>query len=409
MSRETCPGPAGVDPTAPVPAPVTARSRVVGVDVARGLALLGMMAVHSFDVFRGDGSPTIPHQFVAGRSLATFVLLAGVSLAFIGGRQPPAPGSPRSATAAAITVRALFIGALGLTLNHVSPEEVILPYYAVFFLLAIPLLGLPSRALLAVAGALVVLAPLVVLGSFATDLPSYGTPGFASLLDPGGLAVTLLVTGFYPAVQYMASICVGLCIGRSDLSSLRVAGWLFGGGVALSLSSWLASSVILFRLGGLEQLGGAAPDGFDHRAATDVVLWDPDPTPTWWWLAERAPYTVTPLGMLHGLGTATAVLGAALLLTRSRLGARVLWPVAAAGSMTLSLYSAHILVLASGLLEERPVSLYLAMVVAALTFAVAWRLTRGQGPLERLVTGLATRARGAVAAGDPDRGRSSPG
>jgi hypothetical protein len=42
--------------------------RVVGVDVARGLALLGMIAVHIFDTLHRDDTPSKTHQVMAGWS-----------------------------------------------------------------------------------------------------------------------------------------------------------------------------------------------------------------------------------------------------------------------------------------------------------------------------------------------------
>ena len=192
-----------------------------------------------------------------------------------------------------------------------------------------------------------VVAPLVVLGSFGLDLPD-DEPTLTSLVHPFTVIAPLLVSGSYPAVEYMAFLCVGLALGRLDLSSLRVAARIAGGGAALGLAAWLASGVLLLRLGGLAGLRDAAPAGLTAEQARNVILWDPDTTQTWWWLAERAPYTVTPLRMLHDLGVAMAVLGCCLLLARILRRPGLLWPLVAAGSMTLTLYTAHILVLASG-------------------------------------------------------------
>jgi hypothetical protein len=71
-----------------------------------------------------------------------------VSLAFLSGAQRVVDGRARTAAAAGIVVRALLIGTIGLLLGYatdVSEIAVILPYYAVLFLLAIPLLGLRPR------------------------------------------------------------------------------------------------------------------------------------------------------------------------------------------------------------------------------------------------------------------------
>ncbi len=92
-----------------------------------------------------------------------------------------------------------------------------------------------------------------------------------------------------------------------------------------------------------------------------------------------------------------AVVGAALLVTRIPAALRALQPIAAVGGMTLTLYSAHIVLLASGLLEDYPAVLWLVMVGCSIAFAPVWRRRFGQGPLERPVAAVASRARRAVA------------
>ena len=57
-----------------------APSRVMGVDVARGLALFGMMSVHVFPALDADGSASWAYRISAGRASALFAVLAGLSL-----------------------------------------------------------------------------------------------------------------------------------------------------------------------------------------------------------------------------------------------------------------------------------------------------------------------------------------
>jgi hypothetical protein len=95
-------------------------------------------------------------------------------------------------------------------------------------------------------------------------------------------------------------------------------------------------------------------------------------------------------------------------LTRIPAAVRLLTPVAAAGSMILTLYSAHFLILAADVLGDYPFAQFLLLVVLALAFAVVWRRTIGRrigrGPLETLVTVPANRVRRAVAATAPSPG-----
>jgi len=97
-----------------------------------------------------------------------------------------------------------------------------------------------------------------------------------------------------------------------------------------------------------------------------------------------------------------AVLGACLLLARL-LPKVLLLPLAATGSMTLTLYTAHVLALAddSPFLSNDRRALWLAHVAIALVVATVWRTAVGRGPLEALVAWLSGSARRAVAGGRP--------
>jgi uncharacterized membrane protein len=385
-------------------APSDRPGRVIGVDVARGIALIGMMAVHVFATFDRHGTPTLATVLAAGRSATTFVLVAGVSLAFLSGGQRVVDGRARTAAAAGIAVRALLIGAIGLLLGYAADAievEVILPYYAALFLLAIPLLGRRPRTLALAAAALIAVAPVVTLALVDADGPSFrgsDNATFDTLVDdPSGLIVGLLVTGPYPVLAYLAYLCAGLAIGRLDLSSRRLATWLLGGGLGLALTARIVSAVLLYPLGGLRHLQGIGPSSA-APVTRNALLWDPEQTWSWWYLALPAPHSITPVDMVHTLGSAMAVLGAALLLSRVPLIARLLRPLAAAGAMTLTLYSGHLLVLATGVLQHAPGTMYVLLVVGALAFGSFWQRWLGQGPFERLVAAAARRARQAVMA-----------
>src|SRR3954469_14101024 len=114
-------------------------------------------------------------------------------------------------------------------------------------------------------------------------------------------------------------------------------------------------------MGGLARLieqGGLSNDPADVTS----LLWEPETPTSWWYLALPTPHSHTPVDLLHTLGSALAVLGMALLLTRVPAIARLLWPLAAAGSLSLTLYSAHLVLLTGSILDEQPTLLFLAMV-----------------------------------------------
>ena len=124
--------------------------RLLGVDVARSLALFGMMSVHIFPAFPADGSrfTRLRHR---GGPVGRAVRDAGRGRPRAGfraarDRRTPAPGC--AAARAGVLARAVLLVALGLLLGQVnSPPLVILAYYGLLFVLAIPFLGLSARTL----------------------------------------------------------------------------------------------------------------------------------------------------------------------------------------------------------------------------------------------------------------------
>ncbi|MFF0988877.1 heparan-alpha-glucosaminide N-acetyltransferase domain-containing protein [Kocuria nitroreducens] len=374
------------------------KRRLVGVDAARGLALIGMIAIHILPSWDPETfEPTVQWTVFAGRSAALFALLAGVGLAFSTGGRTPRTGRAMAADRVGVAVRALLIAGLGLAINHVLPGDTIdevpavniLVYYGAFFLLAIPFLRLSARALFVWAGCFALAGPVLVhvLRDVLPAVEHYN-PDYLDLFgDPGANAARLLLTGTFPALPYLAYLLTGLALGRLDLAEVRVQTGLVLGGALLAAGASLASWVLVVQAGGFDRLVARTP-GLNEELVTDIIVWGPEPTlptTTWWWLAVGGPYTNTPPALLLGLGSAVAALGVFLLLAR-RFGTWLL-PLSAIGAMTLTVYSAHLLALAAEVHYDQPLW-FVIHVAVAMAFALLWRQAMGQGPLERLVAAL---------------------
>ena len=190
------------------------RSRIAGLDVARGLAVLGMFAAHLR--LGGDLHPD-PSSWAAvvnGRSSILFATLAGVSVALLSGRTSPPAGRELVRVHVRVAVRAAWVFALGLLLTELDTfVAVILSVYGVLFVLVLPFLRWPVRRLLGLAAVIAVLVPplLVVLGQALT------AAGGEDALVP-----FLAVTGYYPAFLWLAFLLVGLAVGRLDLAAAGV-------------------------------------------------------------------------------------------------------------------------------------------------------------------------------------------
>ena len=376
------------------------KTRLVGIDTARGLALIGLAAIHILPAFDPDTfSPTTQWTLFAGASAAVFALLAGVGLAFTSGGRIPHQGPAMTATRVALFVRAVLIASLGFGINGFMPSPTpavgILVYYGVFFLLAIPFLHFSAKMLFGWAGFFALAGPVLV-HIFRDALPVYesASPTFIDLAaTPGATLAQLLLTGTYPALPFLAYLLAGLGLGRLDLGEIQVQAILLLVGAGLAVSAWLIYWVLILQAGGYDQLMAHTP-ALSEEQIDEIITWGPDPTlptTTWWWLLIPGPHTNTPIAVLQDLGTGVAVLGAFLLLTRA--GKAWALPLAAMGSMTLTLYSAHLLALATEVHYDQRLLWFLVHLGVAVVFALVWHKTLGQGPLERLVARAAATTR----------------
>ncbi|HEU4514174.1 MAG TPA: heparan-alpha-glucosaminide N-acetyltransferase domain-containing protein [Nocardioidaceae bacterium] len=364
--------------------PIVSAGRVVGLDIARALALVGMMATHILPSFDVDGL-TLSQQVAGGRASALFAVLAGVSIALMSGRTSPQQGRTRWATAAGLAARALLIAVIGLFLAEAdSGIAVILTYYGVLFLLAVPFLGLRARALAVLAAVWVVAVPIAShLVRPHLPPPSYDSPSFAGLADPWQLLTELTLTGYYPAVPWLAYVLAGMAVGRTTLGPWRTTAGVGVVGMTLAVTAWAVSEALLTMPGARRALittftGPGAQETMDLTLARG--LYGTTPTGSWWWLAVHAPHTATPFDLAHTIGTSLLVIAVAVAL--GRLAPAVLAVAFGAGAMTLTLYSAHVLLRSEGWWDGDDMGTFVGQVLLVLLVGAAFKLTRSRGPLE---------------------------
>lgn len=382
-----------------------APDRLVGLDVARCLALVGMVVTHVLDERARDGGVAVAHAVTAGRSAALFAVLAGVSLALMTGRREPVHGRERLARSAGLAVRALLVAAVGLYLGGLgSGLAVILTYYGLLFLLGLPFVGLRAPALFTLAGVWLVAAP-VVSQWVRPDLPQRGfdSPVFSDLAHPAQLASELTFTGYYPVSTWLAYLLAGLAVGRLDLGSRTVAARLAVAGGALAVASYAVSVALTSR----DEVAAALVAGPPVLALTPTGLRDtiatglPGTTPTggpWEWLLVVVPHSGTPFDLAHTIGTSLLVIGVCLLATHGlRTSSRRAVAIAfGAGTMTLSLYTLHVVMRSPVLLPEEDPGALGFHLVALLGLGALYVAGRRRGPLEWVVAASSDRTAAAV-------------
>jgi len=362
--------------------------RLLGVDAARAVALVGMFAAHVLPL-RDGGTETLTGLLADGRSSALFAVLAGVGVAlFTGGPHRPPDARSHLAAASALLVRGVLVALLGLWLVGLDPPvAVILAYYGLLFAVAAPVLRLPAAALAVGAVLACGMTPVAshLLRAEGPDGPGE-QPGLAALAEPGELLGTLALTGYYPVLPWTTYLLAGMAVGRLDLRRVRVAVGLLAGGAVLAVLATAASAMLLGPGGGAAVIGSAALQR--RRFGTT-------PTDTWWWLAVDTPHSSAPLDLAHTTGTALAVLGAMLLL--ARWARPLVWAPAAVGAVPLTLYTLHVIAVTvypgSGPDDG---AVWLANVLAATVIGSVLGLTGRRGPLELVASAASRAARRAV-------------
>ncbi|MFC5748245.1 DUF418 domain-containing protein [Actinomadura rugatobispora] len=382
--------------------PLPPERRLVGLDLARGLAVLGMFAAHVGPDFE-DGPAGAVLQVTHGRSAALFALLAGVTMMIISGRRRPKTGREGRQAAVKIAIRAVILIALGTALAMLpTPVDAILAYYGLLFLLALPLVRLRARTLAIIAAVLAVVGPLLSYGlltvlndqtwaqSWQQAIDAHDP--IKRLCDTGVL--DLLLTGTYPAMTWMPYIVSGMALGRLDLQAARVRHRLAALGAALALVGYGTSYLVYHAFPAV-------------REALATSGWYESGPPTWWQgpesgtvdtstpalLLVAAPHSGTSFEVIGNTGVAIAVIAGAFTVLQWSRAHRLLHPLIAAGTMSLTLYTVQIIVLAALDSDDSYGSLHVlsVFVVTALVSAVLWTRHFRRGPLEYLVN-TATRA-----------------
>lgn len=411
----------------------------MGVDVARGLAVVGMVGAHvgvteTFDWARIETWTDLVH----GRSSILFAIVAGVSVALLTGGHRGVDGRDVRALRLRLVGRGAAVFAIGIALELLGTGiAVILPLYGVLFVAVIPFLQWRRRTLL-----------LTAVGVAAVGPPLLGLLRDLAPNAFGG-GVELVLFGGYPITVWMSLLLAGMAIGRSRLDKKRTAAILLAAGAAFSAVGYgvgaIAAPAVQEEVyGSWSSLPGdpasslvcestsdgsscypagspplsSAPDigsgsielgssGVEAGSGSGVESTSGDDD-SWTSVGGTESYLDTVMasepfpGVLIAAldvtphsggvpevfgsgGLAVAILGACLLIARPLRW--VLLPVAAVGAMPLTAYSAHVVVIlfAAGTAgTSMDNTLWIWLTVGLLAGATLWTHVVGRGPLERL-------------------------
>lgn len=356
--------------------------RIPGIDLARGLAILGMYVAHLTVVTPLEWSrPETWLGMVEGRSANLFATLAGVSLGLMGAglRTRGAAHDGVRAQRSSIMIRAVLIWALGLLLLGFDvPVFVVLPAYGVLLLIGAFMVSWSTRALVITAAFTAAIAPYVV-----TLVDSGGPPASGSV----GEFFSDMLGWNYPFVLWLAFVAAGIIGGRLIRRGIGSTVLLLGSGVALAVLGYAVLGPV-----GNQVVG---------RYGADL----PIGSSLWLMSVFRDDPHSHGVGEAFGSGGfALAVLALCVLAGTTALR-WLLWPLRVIGSMPLTAYTAHLLVWGIWIMVTPGVGSdihrlhgFLALdpfwpiTLGVTAGCIVWALIWGKGPLEQLVHVLSTGA-----------------
>ncbi|WPF65577.1 MULTISPECIES: hypothetical protein [unclassified Corynebacterium] len=256
-------------------------TRIHGFDLARALAIIGMMTSHLGP--SQDWVGALSNGFPS----ALFAVLAGVSLSLMHAKADATGGPELAATRHRTLIRGVILVALGMVLSSVqSVIAVVLASIGAIYLVLGPCTRWRTRYL--VAGA--VILPLVGIGLSFYQVQ--GTP----------MAQSPLLEGAYPIINWLAYGIFGMVLHRAFFAKPLIP-------VAVTCLGLL--------------VGGYA-------------VWQRH-------LTGEMGHGENPLDVVYSYGFSAGVIGLCLLITRPRALTTALYPLRSLGVMALTVYVAHVL------------------------------------------------------------------
>ena len=351
-------------------APTAPPQRIVGYDVARALAIFGMILVN-FKLVMGatDNGPawlTWLSGLLEGRAAATFVILAGVGIALLS-KKGRVSGDHTRIRRDRITLakRAVFLFIFGLAYSPIWPAD-ILHFYGLYMLVAVALLTVPDKWLWRWSAVFVSIAFMMLLMLDFEAGWNFDDLEYTDFWTPVGMVRHMLYNGFHPVFPWTAFLLIGMWLGRQDMLNPQVQGrmlrWALGIAIVTEGVSYVLTAGVF---NGDEDAG--------YVFGTQMI----------------PPF---PLYIVAASATAVAVIVLCVRLAQNLHDAKWLWPLIATGQLALTLYVAHVLV-GMGLMEafgwlQNDEPLWLAIVYstvfygACVVFATWWRNRYKRGPLE---------------------------
>ena len=229
------------------------KQRIIGFDLARGIAILGMVYVN-FKVVMVDQSGGLLYwmmNLLSGKAAALFVVLAGVGMTLMYEGAKRRSGNLHQVRNELLK-RAGFLLIIGLSYYFIWPAD-ILHYYGVYMLVAVLLLG-SSRLLLQVISITLVLIYPLLLEFIDYEVGwNFSNLEYVDFFSVSGFFRNMFINGFHPVIPWVAFMLSGIWVGRLNFGESKTRNriglfafiiFVLFTGASIVITQWLNSTGI---------------------------------------------------------------------------------------------------------------------------------------------------------------------
>ena len=361
------------------------RSRIAGYDLARAIALLGMVFVNFRYLMNTDDYGSLWLLWLSdrldGRPAVTFVILAGIGMSLLKTSSFRSNGFNKSVKLyLTILKRAAFLFLIGLLFSYVWHAD-ILHFYGVYFAVAVLLVNASDRILLILTGAVLVCSMCLVLPFNFIVPTTIDSVWDSAYWTKEGILGDLFVNGCYPVFPWIIYFLLGIWLGRQNLTDCRMQKRILLIAAQMIVICEVIASLLEFFLNFSDSILTTSPMLIFFYHAID-----------------RSPFSSSVLSVFSASGTALVVIILSMKLAARAGHSKWLKPFHVTAQMSLTLYIVHIgiiqlflLISGRGVMETSLEEAWIwAMFICLILilFATYWVNHFERGPLEKILRSI---------------------
>ena len=355
------------------------KKRIIGIDVARALAVIGMIIVNFKIVFGENGLNWVKSfaGILDGKAAAIFVVLAGIGLALM--TNSAIKNNEKSKLKIVrnrIIKRALFLFVIGVSYTTIWPAD-ILHFYGIYMLIIILLLTSKERTIIISAISLIIVFP-ILLPFWNYEIGwNFETLEYQGFWTINGFIRNLFFNGFHPVIPWTSFMLFGYWFGKQDLKNNKFIKKTFWICAIIFISIQILSyfSILILSEGNQESA----------KELTQILGTNPMPP--------------LPIYMFSGISIAFAVITACIIIAKYFENNIIINALSKTGQLALTFYVAHVII-GMGIIEainpskmgeysvEFSVIYAFGFSLICILFAVVWKKHKKSGPLEWIMRKL---------------------